>query len=61
LGSPKGLGIDNIELDMVALEFKIGSDKISEFIHSFFIGQKMGCELLVEKGASSSDMVHLSH
>ena len=59
LGRAQRVGIDHIELDVMAVQLEIGAHQLHQFVEALFICQQLGRELLVEQRAAGADVVHL--
>ena len=59
LGGPQGVGIDNVELDVMAVQGEIGTHQADEFVQSIIGSQHLGGEFLVEQGAAGAGVIHL--
>src|SRR5512144_447022 len=57
----QGSRVDYVELNVVSIQFEVGTDQLNKFIESLIICQHLGCELLIEQCAAGSDVIHLGH
>ena len=53
------LRIDDIELDMMAVELEVGADELNEHIEAGIVFQQLGRELLVEQSAAGAGVIQL--
>ena len=59
LGIPKGIGIYNVELNMMPIEAEITAYKGCQAFIAVFILKELGREFLIEQSASRPQMIDL--
>ena len=60
LGLAERVGIDYVELNMVAVELEIGADEAGEVIDALFTLKDAREESLVQQGAAGFELIHLA-
>ncbi len=60
LGGAQGLGIDDIELDVMAAEGEIGADKAAQLVKIPIGGEYAGEKALIEQCAPRLQLIHLA-
>jgi len=59
LGFAKGVGRDDVELDVVGVHLEIGPDEMAEVAEALLVGQQLRREFLVEERSPGPDVVNL--
>lgn len=54
------LGIDDIKLNMMAIEFEIGTNEVGKIFDALFAVENIWQKSLVEQGTAGFDLIHFA-